>query len=732
MEQNHIAHINEYTGAVQSIREHSERTADLCREYAVPPMKDLAYAIGLFHDLGKYQPSFAKRLLGGHIRVEHAVCGALEVHKAYPSPLNLMMEYCIVGHHTGLPNGGNKNDSPDQSTLQGRMSRPFEPYDHFKKEITLPKIDYSSYLRFLSADCNKDPDKLIDKFAFLTRYVFSCLVDADWTDTAEFCREGLPPAPLGGDFEACLRKVDDHLRSFVCVTELQKKRTLLQEQAYKNARREGEIYLLNMPTGSGKTLASVKIALEKAVRTGKKRVIYVIPFNSIIEQTANVFEDIFGEDMEILRHHSTYSYEDEANGSEDYRLSAKTAAENWDAPFIITTGVQFFESLYSNKKGKLRKLHNMSESILVFDEAHLMPEAYLQSCLQAAAYLTRYLNSQAIFLTATMPDYERLLKIYALENSKIINLINDTSFFREFKKCAYHYIGKRTKEQLLLSLGKAPSTLIIVNKKATARALYKECVGEKYHLSTYMTSKDRSRVLKEIIRALADLEKDYPNLQKVPQDRHITIVSTSLIEAGVDLDVHTVFRELNGLDSILQAGGRCNREGKRKQADVFIFQLSEETDRVDMERKHNLTKGLLERQGDITQPECIREYYDRMYFMEKEEIEKNTIHQFCRDLHSIPFQTYGENFKVIEDRSCSIVVPTDEDSRRMVEQLRYTKKGDARKLQKYTCSVAHWELDALLRQNVIRDFDTGIFCLLNEDYYDHNLGILFEAKDYIL
>lgn len=247
-----------------------------------------------------------------------------------------------------------------------------------------------------------------------------------------------------------------------------------------------------------------------------------------------------------------------------------------------------------------------------------------------------------------------------------------------------------------------------------------------------MTSEDRSRVLEDIKNALLKLEKDYPELQNVPRVRQITIISTSLIEAGVDLDVYAVFRELNGLDSILQAGGRCNREGHRSEADVFVFQLSRDGKAADMGRKSNLTKGLLEKYEDITKPECIREYYDRMYFMEEEEIEKNTIHRFCRDLRAIPFQTYGEQFELIKDRSCSVVVPSDETSKGLVSQLQYTKKGDARKLQKYTCSVKQWELDDLREQHAVDDFGTGIYCLVSEDYYDHNLGITFEAKDYIL
>lgn len=198
--------------------------------------------------------------------------------------------------------------------------------------------------------------------------------------------------------------------------------------------KNAEIYLLNMPTGSGKTLASVKIALERAIASGKKRIIYIIPYNSIIDQTANVFDELFQGTAQILRHQSTFSYEDDENISEDYREAAKCAAENWNAPFIITTAVQFFESVYANRRGKLRKMHNMADSVLIFDEAHLMPQNYLQPCLQAVAYITRYLKSEAVFLTATMPDFVKLLQQYALPDSKVENLIQDTSLFIEFQE----------------------------------------------------------------------------------------------------------------------------------------------------------------------------------------------------------------------------------------------------------------------------------------------------------
>ena len=729
----YIAHKNEVTGSIQTVKAHCENTAELCREFSVPELKDFMFAIGLLHDVGKFQKSFVKRINGANIRVEHSTCGAMAARENYTiGPMALMMEYCIAGHHSGIPDGGFVNDSSDMLTLHGRMKRQFEDYSEYKEELSLPKLDEQSWLLYLINDCNYDREKLIDKFAFLTRYAFSCLVDADSVDTADFCKERELPRKLKGDFKACLQIVDERLTSFACKTELQRTRSLLQKQAFRNIFQNAEIYLLNMPTGSGKTLASVKIALERAIAKNKKRIIYIIPYNSIIEQTAEVFEKLFADHIEILRHQSTFSYEDDINKSEDYREAAKTAAENWDAPFIITTAVQFFESVYANKRGKLRKMHNMSESILIFDEAHLMPQNYLQPCLQAVTYITRYLHSEAVFLTATMPDFEKLIKEYALPNSKIINLIEDTSMFVKFQKCRYSYIGEVAVSELLSKSCEYPSTLIIVNKKSTARNLYQECGGKKYHLSTYMTSFDRKRVLKEIREELKKLEKDYPNYKNIPESRKITIISTSLIEAGVDLDVYTVFRERSGLDSILQAGGRCNREGKRKTADVYVFDLAEETERAALDEKANLTKGLLKKYADISDIKCISEYYSRLFFMKKNDIQKNTMHQECSDIMSIPFKKYADKFELIDSRTVSLVVPQDEQSEKMVEVMKYTKTGNARKLQNYTCSLQQRELEDLIRQHVVDDFGTGIYCLTNMDYYDENKGILFEASDYFV
>ena len=361
-----------------------------------------------------------------------------------------------------------------------------------------------------------------------------------------------------------------------------------------------------------------------------------------------------------------------------------------------------------------------------------MPVEYLQPCLRAIAYITKYLNSEAVFLTATMPDFADLMKRYALPGSSMLHLITDTSLFAVFGKCRYLYLGEVQEEALLYDAGKYPSSLLIVNRRATARKLYQMCSGRKYHLSTYMTSLDRKRVLKEIREELQHLEEEFPDGKEIPENRRITIISTSLIEAGVDIDVHTVYRELTGLDSILQAGGRCNREGKRADAEVYIFELTDNIKKASGDERGNMVKGMLDRYEDISCQESIAEYYDRLFQMKSEEIQKNTITQECSHIQSIPFQKYAEKFEIIDSKILSLVVPRDEKSAELVEKLRYGGTSVERELQPYICSVYRWELDELIRQHAAEDFGTGIYCLTNPDYYDQDTGILFEATDYLI
>ena len=484
---------------------------------------------------------------------------------------------------------------------------------------------------------------------------------------------------------------------------------------------------MNMPTGSGKTLASMKCALMRALSTGKKRIIYVIPYNSIIDQMAETFDRLFGDAVNILRHQSSYSYEDKEDIDEDYRKSAVYGCENWDADIIITTVVQFFESIYGNKRGKLRKMHNMADSILIFDEVHLMPVEYLQPCLRGISYITKYLRSEAIFLTATMPDYNHYIKKYALDNIGVVDLIRDRSELHHFKKNRFINMGEVSDEALIDAVAKYPSGLIVVNSRKAAQKIYSMGAGKKYHLSTYMTAKDRSRIIAEIARELDALNRDYPEGTEVPWERRIMVVSTSLIEAGVDLDFHAAFRELAGLDNVLQTGGRCNREGRRKEGAVFIFRRSE--NRTNQRVEQEILQGIIHEFEDISSDAAIKAYYDRLYKSRKEEISANSLEKTNDSLYDIELRSYA--VKLIDSPAVSIVVNQDEISNRLLEECRYGMKNNGRQLQQYCCTVYPYELDQLVEQGVVEELNCGIHVLTNNDYYCSETGIQLQGKDII-
>lgn len=723
------AHINQDTGEVQTVKEHCEGTARICEAFAVPELKALVRAMGIAHDVGKFQPSFQRRINNENIRVEHSTCGAIAAEEKYKPPISIMMKYCIAGHHSGLPDAVAMGDSISRNSLDERMKRTFEDFSEYKNQLILPEIDLKKAVEFIGRDCTST-SQLVDKFSFLTRYCFSCLVDADSIDTGTFCGT-ISNERLTADFRKCLEKVNERLEGFKCETELQKTRKLLQQQVFDKTDSDSEIYLMNMPTGSGKTLCSIKFALEKAVKENKKRIIYVIPYNSIIDQTVSELEDTFGEHADILRHQSSFSYEDEEDTDENYKRIAKAAAENWDAPLIVTTAVQFFESLHSNRRGKLRKMHNIADSILIFDEAHLMPQDYLQPCLQVIAYAAKYLNSKAVLLTATMPDFEKLVKKYALPSSSIMSLVEDKEPFSKFDKCKFVFLGEAEEEEILIKAYENPTSLVIVNSKKRAKVLYRKCSGKKFHLSTYLTSLDRKRIIDQIKKELCLLEKDYPGLKNVPDERRITIISTSLIEAGVDIDVSAVFRELTGLDSILQSGGRCNREGKREGAFTYVFSFPDSRF-SSVDERSNLTRGIFKKYENVASPESIAEYYDRWLFIRSDNLSENTMSKLCGDIKDLPFKTYADKFKIIKDGAKSVVVPVDENCRELMKELRYKGKVSGRKFQKYTATVSESEFKELFKQGAIEDFGTGIWCLGYINYYDENEGIRTEPSDCIL
>ena len=711
----YIGHTSD-DGRKQLLLDHLNGTSKLCRENANEFWADIAEFVGQIHDIGKYTSGFQKRINGAeNIRVEHAICGAKEVAKAPPKSYVPMIEYCVAGHHSGLPDGGTKVDGEEDSTLHGRMKRKTGDYSAYENEV---KLEYpKDNLRELFDVSNQR--EIIERYSFFTRYLFSCLTDADFIDTERFVTPNTDRG-IDGDFQKAYEKVCEKLNSFKIETKLQESRSIIQEQVYKSVESNANVYTLNMPTGSGKTLCSIRAALKTAIENKKKRIIYVIPYVSIIEQTAKVFEDIFGDVLPVLQHHSNYDFDDDKNEDENEITSEKLkrSCENWDAKLIVTTNIQFFESLYHYKGRRLRKLHNLADSVIIFDEIHMLPIDYIQPCLRAIGYVTKYLNSTAILMSATMPNYDKFMERY-MSGVKIENAVKDTSLFNVFDKCKYEYIGKCELASLAEKAQEYDNALIIVNKRKTARELYDICSGNKYHLSTYMTPLHRSEII-------AKIKEDIKN------GINTTVISTSLIEAGVDLDFKAVFREIAGIDNILQSGGRCNREGKMDMGDVFVFETDggnyQTKKKSDIIIRANITRNLFEEFENISTDKCIKEYYGRLLNYKEKKIEENTITAIMGNdlrIDGIPFRTYAESFNFIDNQVIGIVIPCDEN-RGLIKELKDGKLSVKRNLQRYSASVNKDEFKELFQIGIIETLDCGVCILANTDYYKSDVGLTLE------
>ena len=704
----YFAHSKENTPQEQwqTMFDHANGVADLCVSFSsLWCDEDYARDLGLLHDIGKYQADFQKRIRGDNVQVEHSICGAIESakYRLYGA------DYCIAGHHGGLPDIGTKADLPEDATLLARTKRKMQDYSAYEKEISVMQITKVPFRITFSAD----REKRAKEFAFWLRMMFSSLVDADFLDTERFCRG--EREPLVADFDQCLKKIKEKINSFPSNSAVDRARRDLLQQVLSRRGDDADIYIMNMPTGSGKTLASMYFALEQAVRLGLKRIIYIIPYTSIIEQNAKVFRDLFGEEV-VLEHHCNFDYNGLREGTTREKLIH--ASENWDAPIIVTTNVQFFESIYGNKPSQMRKLHNIAESVLVFDEVHMFPSRFYQPCLEAIKLLVTQYSCKALFLTATMPDHKKWMEAFDCGGVRQCELIRDKRCFSVFERCKLEDLGAVSEEKLLALATESGSSLIVVNTRRNARALYKKLPGEKYHLSTYMTKRDRALVLDNVKQALAE-------------NRQFVLVSTSLIEAGVDLDFERVFRERAGLDNLLQTAGRCNRNGSRgaDRCAAFCFDFFDKE--LSTKDKHIEVKQYFSRQiGEqypLTDTDGICAYFDKLFEYEKKERDAYNFRRYIT-ANGFLFESCAQEFKLIDDNSISVIIvyPDDAEERAIIESLFDGGREAKRRLQSYSVSLRENEFSALFSAGVLKE-ECGLWFLNHFGYYDEDTGILLDT-----
>jgi len=628
-----IAHTRE-DGTEQLLIDHLLSTAVLARVKAEPWGGELAYLCGLLHDVGKYSVAFQARIRGDNRRVDHATGGGqLITGASHASSLSLFAAYCVMGHHGGIPNGGSSiHDSGQDTTLHGRLKRCVEPYDAYKNELVIPPLQSFSQQWEDGFDA-----------AFFVRMVYSALVDADWLDTEEFCENG--NAHRGGflalnEINELLKKhVEKLLYSEREISALNQKRNELLRDCLDAAKKPGGLFTLTAPTGSGKTISSLAFAINHCIHNKKRRVIYIVPYNTIIDQNALVFEELIGT-ANVLRHYSDASYD----GDDPEVINKRSSIENWDYPLIITSSVQFFESLFSNKPSKCRKLHNIANSVLIFDEAQIIPLPYLQPIVRTIKTLVSQYNCTAVLATATQSSLNAFFK--PLLATEIVR--EPQALYDSLRRSAIEQINKPlSDEELTNRLLSQKQVLCIVNTRRHAQELFSGLHSVRptgaFHLSTTMYPSHRKRILDTIRKRLKD-------------GKECRVISTSLIEAGVDLDFVTVYRELSGLDSILQAAGRCNREGKRSwdTSIVYVFISAEHRTPCIIQPNVDACRLATQLYADISELKTIKSYFEQLYYvLGNKQLDTQRIIETLNDGAkagmSFPFKDVAEAFNFIDN-----------------------------------------------------------------------------------
>lgn len=727
----YVAHVSEDGLRSEAVQDHLCQVAEKAAEFANPfSASNWAYVAGLAHDLGKYSVEFQNRILRGGPKVDHSTAGASTIAKEFGL---IPLSYCIAGHHGGLPDAGSRIDG---TGLFGRLRKAekgeIPDFSAYSNEIKLSKPEPPKLL--LDHTLAKNTANQSYSVQFLTRMLFSCLVDADFLCTEEFMNNGARE-PLQYDaIEVLANRLEDVLSGFrPPVNELGSLRCSVSDDCLKAAKGPKGLYSLTAPTGSGKTYALMRFALQHARLYGMSRVICAEPYTSIIEQNAQVFRDVFGGEN-VLEHHSGFDFDGDEFSDNGLGARLRLASENWDAPIVVTTNVQLFESLYANKTSRCRKLHNLANSVIVLDEAQMIPTGFLTPCIRALAELVKHYGCTVLLSSATQPAIEKKFEGLGLRCNEIIS--NTEELFDALRRVSYRSLGPVTEDELVSLLADNDQALCIVNSRRQAKVLYervRDRFGDSaavFHLTTLMYPEHRKRVLATVRKRVACGE---PCL----------LVATSLVEAGVDLDFPVVFRAAAGIDSMVQAAGRCNREGKRPIEDsfVYLFQNADEY-RLPGEIYQRTAvstmalPGLEKEGGDVSQIESldtIEKFFGLLYGIKGAEALdcRNIVKALSKNdpPFAYNFESVANDFRLIEDGSFPVVIPSEIIS----EDLELLEHGVAtrstmRRISRYSISLYRHDIERLHSEGVIHGVTDGLYVLDDESRYDEKTGLDLASK----
>ena len=737
----------------QTLDAHHSGVAQLASSFADFGLSETAGLLGGTHDIGKCSEAFQNRLRGKGGKVDHTTAACLhllEEWKNSPSPqlgefLAELLAYPLLGHHGGMPDYGSQ---AEEGTLQHRLKGTrANSVPAWRQEGLPPLPDVERFARelkpFMALDGRPNPFAA----AFLLRILHSCLVDADFLDTERFCspdRHGLRrewPA-----IEQLEKKLLQHLTmtgflpdarvdekelaagaDFSCGsderrTSIRLARAFMLQRCLAAAETRPGLFSLTMPTGGGKTLSSLAFALRHARMHGLRRVILVVPYTSIIEQNADVIRRILGEDA-VLEHHSHYVHPEEGRRAEqNASLAYKLSTENWDATIIVTTSAQFFESLFDNRPSRCRKLHNIIQSVIILDEVQMLPVPYLKPCLSALKILTARYRSSVVLCTATQPA---LMKSSFLEEGfasedvhSIIPHFLLPVLYRIFERSRAEHAGKLSDDRIAEIIMKERQILCIVNSRNYARELYERLEGGEadFHLSARMTPEHRTRVLNRIRRRLAE---------GLP----CRVVSTSVIECGVDISFPVVMREKNGLDVLAQSAGRCNREGQGKLGRVVCFSTEKPLPKraAELSRRRRAFDEVSD-MPELFGPEAVQAYFKTLYSSsrhlldEKKILEKTSM---VGGTFQFQFASIARQFRFIEEDTENVVIEQGEAAALLRQAGPYGELSPSvlRRLQRFSVQVHRHELERMKKDGRIDTKNGFLHVLVGGTGYSEKTGL---------
>lgn len=740
MSKNFIAHVRKNEDGTWALphrlSEHLAGTSKLAEMFAEKfESRTWGKVAGLAHDVGKgrllWQSYLQQKsgyydeeahLEGKQGKMPHAIHGAELVEYLFGKGIGRILAYCIAGHHAGLPDWSSA-EGAGQASLQ------------FQKTIVkdLHDVEPSIIDKVRTAKPSVPPWKFAQglDLSLWIRMLYSSLVDADFLDTERYME--LDKALIRGGYcsiTELLERFNLFIKQLVNTaedTKVNEIRGTIRAKCIQMAKGKQGIFSLSVPTGGGKTLSSLAFALEHAKVHQLSRIIYVIPYTSIIEQNADVFRSALGEDQ-VVEHHSSID-------EDDVTPKSRLAAENWDAPVIVTTSVQFFESLFAAKSSRCRKLHNIVDSVIILDEAQMVPVEFLAPILETMQLLVEHYHVSFVISTATQPAFkERTVDGHLFKGLKNIKEIMGSS---EEVKLLYQSLVRNyvqfpddvdevsSWEEISEELKSFDQVLCIVSDRKSCRDLHKLMPKETYHLSALMCGEHRSVIIEEIKKKLREHEP-------------IRVVSTQLVEAGVDFDFPVVYRAFAGLDSIAQAAGRCNREGKlSKPGKVVVFNPPRNPPAGLLRKAADTTRSIVLDNEDPMAYGMFEEYFAELYWkansLDKEGI-TDLLNPYHNDLNecSIYFRTAAQKFRIIDDSMQKTVFVRYGEGENLIDKLR-AKGPDRwlmRKLQRYTVNVYTNQFNELRQRGAIEEVYPKIFALSSNLDYSEKTGLLVDETSY--